>query len=118
MSPLDDLLDAEHAPADSGIALMTELVVAVTWLRRGAMPGLTIWSALDQAIRLDSHSAHDWGAADPLRAALQLVVNEPSGPLIEQRLDAAIRGWVGATATIYNEGVEWSAPIRIAQSSP
>jgi hypothetical protein len=118
MNPLDDLLESEPAPADDGVALVTELVVAVTWLRRGAMPGLTIWSALDQAIRLDWHTAHDWAATDPLRGALQLVVNEPSGPSVEQRLDTAIRGWLGATATIYNEGYEWSAPIRVDQSSP
>jgi hypothetical protein len=105
MNPLDDLHDAEGAPADNGIALMTELVAAVSWLRRGAMPGLTVWDAIEQALRWRSGTDADWREPDPLRAALQVAIVSPyslSGVLAE-----AIRSWLAATSQWFNDGIDW-----------
>lgn len=97
MNPLDDLLDSEGGPVDNGVALMTELVAAVAWLRRDAMPGLTIWDAIEQALRWRSGTEADWRAPDPLRAALKVASIEQGVPL-ERQLAEAIRLWLAATS--------------------
>ena len=76
MNPLDDLLDYEEEGVDDGIALVTELVGAVTWLRRGAMPGIDVWDAVEQALLWRSGTEADWSAPDPLRAALLVAAAE------------------------------------------
>jgi hypothetical protein len=106
MSPLDDLLDSEGAPVDDGIALMTELVAAVTWLRRGAMPGLTIWDAIEQALRWRSGMEADWSTPDPLRVALKVTSIEQGVPL-DHQLANAIRLWLAATSHSFNDGIDW-----------
>lgn len=105
MTPLDDLLDAEEAPADNGIALMTELVAAVSWLRRGAMPGLTVWDAIEQALRWRSGTDADWRKPDPVRAALQVAIVSPQA--VADVLAEAIRSWLAATSQSFNDGVVW-----------
>ena len=106
MTPLDDLLDAEEAPADNGIALMTELVAAVTWLQRGAMPGLTVSDAIEQALRWRSGTDVDWREPDPLRAALRVAVAD-QGASMTRVLSDALRGWLAATAQSFNDAVAW-----------
>lgn len=104
MNPLEDLLDAEDAPADNGIALVTELAAAVTWLRRGAMPGLTVWDAIEQALR--SGTEADWRAPDPLRAALQATVVDQRA-LMAHLLADAIRLWLARTSHLFNDDIAW-----------
>ncbi len=106
MNPLDDLLDPTGVPADDGIALMAELVAAVTWLRRGAMPGLTIWDAMAQAACCSTGSELPWAAADPIRSSLVLLLNE-SEVAAELPLGRALRVWLWATASSFNEGAPW-----------
>jgi hypothetical protein len=106
MNPLDDLLDADGAPVDDGIALMAELVAAVTWLRRGAMPGLTIWDAIERAQCWRSRTDADWHQPDPLRAALQVTMTHHNTPL-PHLLGNAVRSWLAATSQSFNEGANW-----------
>jgi hypothetical protein len=106
MNPLDDLFDVAGAPDDDGIALMAELVGAVTWLRRGAMPGLTVWDAMEHALRLRSGTEVDWHETDPFRTALQSAINEPAAPLAHV-FDDALRWWLAATCDVFNDGIEW-----------
>jgi hypothetical protein len=101
MNPLDDLLDEKDAHADDGLAPMTELVAAVTWLRRGAMPGLTVWDAIEQALRWRSGTDADWREPDPLRAALQIAIVNPEA--LSDVLAEAIRSWVIAMRSAFNE---------------
>jgi hypothetical protein len=105
MTPLDDLLDAEGAPTDDGIALIAELIAAVRWLRRGAMPGLTVWDAIEQALRWRSGTDADWLEPDPLRAALQMAIANPQA--IADVLAEAIRSWLAATSQTFNDGIAW-----------
>jgi hypothetical protein len=105
MTPLNDLLDAEDAPTDNGIVLMTELVAAVTWLQRGAMPGLTVWDAIEQALRWRSGTDADWREPDPLRAALQIAIVNPRA--LSDVLAEAIRSWLTATSQSFNDGIAW-----------
>ena len=106
MSPLDDLLDVESAPADGGLALTAELVVAVTWLRRGAMPGLTIWDAIEQALCWQSRTEAGWHEPDSLPAALQVTMTDHNTPL-PHLLGNAVRSWLAATSQSFNEGANW-----------
>lgn len=106
MSPLDDLLDVASAPDDDGITLMAELVAAVTWLRRGAMPGLTIWDAIERALCGRSRTEADWHEPDPLRAALQVAMTDDNTPL-PHLLGNAVRSWLAATSQSFNEGANW-----------
>jgi hypothetical protein len=106
MNPSDDLLDAEDAPTDDGITLMTELVAAVTWLRRGAITGLTVWDAIEQALRWQSETTTDWREPDPLRAALRIAIAETRSP-VAHVLEAALRSWLNATSQSFNDSVAW-----------
>jgi hypothetical protein len=106
MTPLDDLLDAEDVPTDDGIALIAELVAAVTWLRRGAMPGLTLWDAIEQALRYRLRTEVDWRESDPLRAALSIAIEEQAEP-VARLLSDAVRIWLVATSQVFNDCNEW-----------
>ena len=106
MNPIEDLLEADGAPIDDGIALIADLVAAVTWLRRGAMPGITIWDAVEQALRWRSGAEADWSEPDPLRAALRNALADAGAPMA-QLLSEALRVWLDATAWSFNGGVGW-----------
>jgi hypothetical protein len=107
MNPLDDLLKSgDGMPDDGGTELLTELVAAVTWLRRGAMPGLTIWDAIELALRLNVEADPGWAGPDPLATALrEFLASGP--PPIAYRLSASIRAWTTVIGTIFNEGLPW-----------
>jgi hypothetical protein len=106
MSPPDDLLDSDGVAAGDGIALMTDLVAAVSWLRRGAMPSLTIWDAIDQALRWQSETTAGWSEPDPLRSALKIAIADTRLP-VARLLDAALRSWLAATTQSLNDSVAW-----------
>jgi hypothetical protein len=107
MNPQDDLLDAAEAPADDGIALMTELVAAVTWLRRGAMPDLTVWDACEQALRTENCADLRSDDNDPLRSALLGALMAASEEIIARTLDRIIQRWLDATSLAFNESTPW-----------
>lgn len=106
MNPLDDLLDADGPPTDDGIGLMTELVAAVTWPRRGAMPDLTIWDAITETSRIRLGLKVDWAEPDSLRATLKVAVVAHDGPTATL-LAPAIHAWLAATSESLNEGIRW-----------
>jgi hypothetical protein len=107
MNPLDDLLDSCHAPADDGIALMTELVAAVNWLRRGAMPGLTIWEAFERALRRSEGGERKWSDPDPFRTALRGLVETPSIAPSQVVMAARLRSWLDSTSVTFNSASPW-----------
>lgn len=107
MGPIDDLLDSGGAPTDDGIALLAELVAAVAWLRRGAMPGLTVWDAIEQALQRHREQDDDWNDADPLRSALFVTLASSVGQPAADALDHAIRAWLDTTSVMFNQSAPW-----------
>jgi hypothetical protein len=70
MNALDDLLPPTMP--DDGGELLTQLVAAVDFLRRGASPGLTVWDAMEQALRIFGNFEADWLDPDPLMRAIRV----------------------------------------------
>jgi len=92
-------------PAD-GATWLLDLIAAVDHLRRGLRPGLTVWDALEEALRADEP---DWDDADPMRTTLHAFLASTSGPA-DLELQACIRRWVLATAERFNDGHHWPHP--------
>lgn len=108
MTP-DSLLpdDAVNEPPEDGGTWLLDLVAAVDHLRRGLRPGLTVWDAIDEALRLGEP---DWDAPDPLRGTLTRLLDRTAGPL-DVEIQAAVRRWVLAAADRYNNGHHWPHPV-------
>lgn len=109
-NPLVDPADSE--PLAEGGTWLLDLVAAVDHLRRGHRPGLTVWDAIEEAVRW-TVSPHDdepgWDTADPLAAALRRFLDRADAPVAD-RMQAAIRRWVAAMAGRYNDGRHWPNP--------
>ena len=105
MSPLDDLT-SDQARVD-GLEIFNELTAAVGWLRRGAIPGLTVWDAFEQALRWQLRVEPDWNEPDPLRAVLLATLMASADQSAESVIAGAVRGWLDATAATFNEGFPW-----------
>jgi hypothetical protein len=106
---LDDVLGLDGIP-DDGLQLMAELVAAVAWIRRGVMPGLTVWDAISMALAhgvLDTMTV----ASDPLRHAFLQIIGDSSQP-IEVLVRERISHWLSATADLFNEGASWLPATR------
>ena len=100
-----------------------EVVAAVDYLSSTHRPGLSVWTALAEALRLwiDSavsqvHKAQGrsellWHDADPLRSALDLLLQvvSPAGAIDGQDLSAAMDGalccWLDTMAAEFNDGL-------------
>lgn len=93
-------------PSD-GAAWLLDLVAAVDHLRRGLRPGLTVWDAIEEALRAGEP---DWDDPDPLRTTLQDLLSRTSRPA-DLELQAGIRRWVLATGQRFNDGHHWPHPI-------
>lgn len=90
---------------------LLDLVAAVDHLRRGHRPGLTVWDALEEALRW-STTAHDesvWDAPDPLASTLRRSLEQAAGPAAVI-LQTAVRRWVTVMADRYNDGHHWPHP--------
>lgn len=105
MNAIDDLLPPQPV-ADDGVALFDALVVAVRFLRRGPRPTLTVWAALDEALRWQSSRDIDWTANDPLAASLAHLLSTECHAA--DGLAIAINDWLDATAATFNDAVAWS----------
>lgn len=92
-------------PAD-GATWLLDLIAAVDHLRRGLRPGLTVWDALEEALRPDEP---DWDDSDPLRTTLHEFLARTSG-IADLELQAGIRRWVLAAAERFNDGHHWPHP--------
>lgn len=98
--------EAVESAADGGTWLL-DLVAAVDHLRRGLRPGLTVWDALEEAIRT---SDPVWDDPDPLRSTLADFLAQTSGAA-DLELQGAVRRWVLAAGVLYNDGHHWPHPL-------
>jgi hypothetical protein len=107
--------DDVSEPLDEGGTWLLDLVAAVDHLRRGIKPGLTVWDALEEALRWHTSvddadtSEPEWGSRDPLRRTLTTFAENTTGRLTDE-LQTAIRRWVLAVADRYNSGHHWPHP--------
>ncbi len=109
MNPVNDLIPATDIAGD-GLALFGSLVVAVRFLRRGSRPTLTVWGAIDEALRWHSNREVDWEARDPLAISLgHLLSTEPD---VSDGLTAALGRWLDAASMGYNDGATWMDASR------
>lgn len=102
--------------------LWLEVVAAVEYLGATHRPGLSVWDALAEAVRLweedmsspgdrgREHCSLPWSDPDPLRTALEslLRVTSPLGTLDGHELPAVIDGalcsWLEVMAAAFNSG--------------
>ena len=103
--------DTSEALAEGGTWLL-DLVAAVDHLRRGHRPGLTVWDALEEAVRwtlpdLDDEAA--WQTPDPLVHTLHRLLDQADTP-VARSLQIALLQWVTAMAERYNNGHHWPHP--------
>ena len=109
-----------------------DVISAVDYLSRGPRPALTIYDALEEALRWhtaaliagvdDGFAALavgqlPWDDPDPLRTALDgLVAHQPSaeeGPTSDRTIHSALGAWADQMAAEYNDGHRWASPIRV-----
>lgn len=117
-------------PATSQVWL--DVISAVDYLSRGPRPGLTVYDALEEALRrhtaaliagVDNELAIravgqlPWDDPDPLRTALDgLVTHQPAadgGPTADQTVHRALGAWADQMAAEHNDGHRWVSPIRL-----
>lgn len=112
------LVPDDHAvePLDEGGTWLLDLVAAVDHLRRGIRPGITVWHALEEALRWhtpdtdgDEQGEPAWDDPDPLRSTVGRFLDQVSKPTsVEAQI--AVRHWVVAMAARYNDGHHWPHP--------
>ena len=99
-------------PLADGATWLLDLVAAVDHLRRGHRPGLTLWDALEEALRWtlpDPERDDAWEVPDPLADTLRRVLTNADTP-VARTLQTAVRQWVTATADRCNGGHHWPHP--------
>ncbi len=99
-------------PLAEGGTWLLDLVAAVDHLRRGHRPGLTVWDALEEALRwrlprVDTEPS--WDEPDPLADTLRDFLDHGGTPVAHE-VQAAVRDWVTAAADRYNRGCCWPHP--------
>ena len=95
-------------PAEGGTWLL-DLVAAVDHLRRGIRPDITVWDALDEALRwLLTETDASPDTPDEIAVAIVDAVATNTDSMIT--IQTAIRRWVVAMADRYNEGHHWPHP--------
>jgi hypothetical protein len=130
-SNFDGLFAVGDAPAserlDDGGGYLLEVVSAVSFLRRGDRHGLTVWNAIEEALRwwtaeavstiagvADPDSADlRWGDPDPLKGTLAsfLMAAETTSIDADIAFQQSIRRWAAAMAGLYNDGQPWAPPL-------
>lgn len=102
---------------EAGGTWLLDLVAAVDHLRRGIRPGITVWDAIEEALRWNTPATEGsdpvepaWDDPDPLRGSLARFLNHSTGPAsVEAQI--AVRRWVLAMAARYNDGYHWPHPV-------
>ena len=107
-----------------------DVVSAVDYLAETHRPGLTVWDALDEALRwwtaecLDPHEGFPrraapelpWNDPDPLRSNVERLLTAvppaemPGGHTLAEALGAVLAAWVEAMADEFNDGHGFSHP--------
>ncbi|HWL41790.1 MAG TPA: hypothetical protein VNQ73_02515 [Ilumatobacter sp.] len=107
----DRLTKTADEPLSDGATWLVDLVAAVDHLRRGYRPGLTVWDALEEAIRwtLDNSDDDPWDSPDPLAASLSAILDDLGAP-VALKLQVAVRRWVTTMAARFNAGHHWPHP--------
>jgi hypothetical protein len=115
-----------------------DVISAVDYLSRGHRHGLTVYDALEEAMRWHTATlvAGDddrlaatvaaelpWDDPDPLRSALErLVLHLPSAvdehTTTGHAIHAALAHWVQTMAAQYNDGHRWTHPRASTQPIP
>lgn len=113
-----ELMPEDHAVErlDEGGTWLLDVVAAVDHLRRGIRPHITVWDALEEALRWhtatadgDEPSEPAWDDADPLRSTVGRFLDHAAGPAsVEAQI--AVRHWVLAMGARYNDGHHWPHP--------
>ena len=106
MTPLDDL-GPNNEPLEDAGGLLLQLVAVVDYFGRGSRPGFTVWDAIEEALRWHAHIEPDWTDPDPLLRAIRLSFPGDGTVTAATAFNAAIRRWVNATATAYNDSFPW-----------
>lgn len=95
-------------PAEGGTWLL-DLVAAVDYLRRGIRPNITVWDALDEALRwLLTEIDVSPEIPDEIAVAIVDAVASNADSMIT--IQTAIRRWVLTMADRYNDGHHWPHP--------
>lgn len=109
--------DHDGESLEAGGTWLLDLISAVDHLRRGIRPGITVWDAIEEALRWHTPSADGqgpdepgWGDPDPLRTTLIRSLQHATGPVAEEA-QVAIRHWIVAMAARYNDGHHWPHPL-------
>ncbi|MEZ5220310.1 MAG: hypothetical protein R2743_02375 [Ilumatobacteraceae bacterium] len=108
--------------ADSSSAVWTEVVAAVEHLAQSERLGITVWDALDEAIRL---WAEEWFAGagraaarseeDLLRISIEVLLRSvasgaiPGGQPLARVLTAALELWLAQMRDEHNQGQPFSS---------
>jgi hypothetical protein len=106
MTPLDDL-EPNNEPLEDAGGLWLQLVAAVDYFRRGPRPDFTVWDAIEEALRWHTNIDSDWTDPDPLLRAIRLSVPGGGPVTAADTFNAAIRRWLDASATAYNDSFPW-----------
>ena len=112
------LIPEDHGvePLEEGGTWLLDLVAAVDHLRRGIRPGVTVWDAIEEALRWHTPSTDgldlpepNWDDPDPLRGTLTRFLDHATGPA-NVEAQVAVRHWILAMAARYNDGHHWPHP--------
>lgn len=105
---------------------------AVDYLSRGHRPGLTVYDALEEALRWHTAAliarSHDelavgklpWDDPDPLQTALAALVAQPpgGGSAVDRAIHRALGAWAEQMALEFNDGYRWASPVRQSADIP
>ena len=111
---------------------LLDLVAAVDFLRRGDRHGLTVWDALEEALRwwtaeqasavagVSDPELADlaWGDPDPLRSSLTYLLAATDTVATDMAIQQAVRRWAATMSNLYNEGAPWPDPASRRRLPP
>ena len=117
----------ERANHDDARTTWLDMIAAVDYLAKGPRWELTIWEAIEEAVRwwildyvdrdgLPVTNTASWDDPDPLRTAVGMTLAElpsagiPDGWLLADALQIALSAWTRQMADLYNNGHHWPAP--------
>jgi len=130
MTDHDRLFDPDDADLEdltSGGSVLCDLIAAVDFVRRGDRHGLTVYDAIEEALRwwvaervslIDGVADPEiadlaWGDPDPLRTALArlLVTTSTDEPVhISVAIHRALRHWNQLMSSLHNDDRPWPDP--------